>query len=69
MTPEQFKAWRKDMSLTQAAAAKALGISKPSVELYELGHRRDDGRPVVIPLTVALACAAVRAGLAPEGEE
>lgn len=60
MTPTAFKAWRKSLGLSQKGAAEALGVSKSSVELYEAGVRRgDDPRPVEIPRTVALACAAV----------
>lgn len=65
MSPDDFKAWRTTMGLSQQAAADALGISKGSVELYEAGKRRDDGRPVVIPKTVALACAALYHRLMP----
>jgi DNA-binding XRE family transcriptional regulator len=67
MTADEFKVWRKMMRLSQVAAAQALGLSKTSIELYERGSRRDDQRPVHIPRTVALACAAVFAGLAPWG--
>lgn len=67
MTPEQLKAWRKDMGLIQANAAKALGLSKDTIVTYEGGVNRKTGEPVVIPRVVALACAAVRAGLDPEG--
>lgn len=67
MTPDDFKAWRATMGLSQQAAADALGISKGSVELYEAGKRRDDGRPVIIPRTVALACAALYHKLGPWG--
>lgn len=67
MTPDDFKAWRKAMGFTQTEAADALGISRGSVELYELGKRRDDGRQVSIPKTVALACSAVTGGLKPWG--
>lgn len=63
MTPEQFKTWRKHMKLSQAKAAECLGISVGSVQLYELGHRREDGRAVEIPKTVELACAAVALGI------
>ncbi|WP_454813791.1 helix-turn-helix domain-containing protein [Labrys neptuniae] len=63
MDPEQFKAWRRHMGFSQIEAARALGISKGSVELYEAGKRRDDGRPVEIPKTVALACAAIALGI------
>jgi transcriptional regulator with XRE-family HTH domain len=44
------------MGLSQQAAADLLGISKSSIELYERGTRRDDGRPALIPITVDLAC-------------
>lgn len=67
MTPDDFKAWRMTVGLSQQAAADALGISKGSVELYEAGKRRDDGRPVAIPKTVALACAALYHKLQPWG--
>ena len=63
MTPEQFKAWRKQRGQTQTEAAASLGISKGSIELYEAGRRRDDDRPVVIPKTVELACAALALGI------
>lgn len=63
MSPEQFKAWRLGLGLTQSEAAEALGLSKASIANYEAGRRREDGRPVEIPKTVALACAAVKAGL------
>ncbi len=67
MTPATFRSWRKSLGLTQQGAAEAIGVSKGSVLLYEAGKRRDDGRPVEIPRTVALACAAVSAGLEPVG--
>lgn len=63
MTNAQFKAWRKHMGFTMAEAAKALGISPGSVELYERGARRDNSRPVVIPRPVELACAALALGI------
>lgn len=59
MTPLQFKDWRNKMGFSQATAALALGLSRSSVENYEAGARREDNRPVVIPRTVALACAAL----------
>ena len=63
MTPEHFKAWRDQMGFTQQEAATALGFSRPTIENYERGVRRDDGKPVEIPLTVAYACAALVAGI------
>lgn len=65
MTPEQFKEWRQIMGFTQGEAALALGVSKPTIENYERGQRREDGRPVVIPLTVDLACRALYHRLEP----
>lgn len=61
MTGEDFKAWRKRVGKTQQQAADAIGITKRSVQLYEA-----DDQPV--PRTVALACAAIEAGLEPIGE-
>ena len=59
MTPDDFKAWRATMGYNQVQAAEALGLSKSSIELYEKGKRRDDGRAVEIPITVSLSCAAL----------
>lgn len=65
MTPDDFKAWRKSMGMTQTEAGDALGVSKGTIINYEAGKRRDDGRTVEIPKTVALACTAVAKGLGP----
>lgn len=61
MTPEQFKSWRKHMGWSQQEAADHLGVSKGSIQLYERGER--EGRPVEIPKTVELACAALALGI------
>jgi DNA-binding XRE family transcriptional regulator len=64
MTKEQFRAWRKAMKLTQTGAARALGLNRNTIELYERGMRRDDPNHVVsIPRTVELACAALMLGI------
>lgn len=68
MTPEQFKHWRKEMNFTQKQACVALGISIQTLGNYERGSRYEDGRQVIIPRTVALACAALKHNLAPWGE-
>lgn len=67
MTPAEFKRWRKARGFTQAQAAEALGVSVGSIALYEAGHRQD-GKPraVAIPKAIALACAALAAGLTAE---
>ena len=59
MTPGDFKIWRKAIGLTQADAAKELGLSKPTIEMYEAGTPLDDECSAIIPKTVALACAAL----------
>jgi transcriptional regulator with XRE-family HTH domain len=59
MSPEQFKAWRKALGLSQGEAAALLDLSPGSVGNYERGVRREDSRPVEIPFTVAVACIAL----------
>lgn len=59
MTPDDFKAWRLALGFSQQEAADRLGISRGSVENYERGHRREDRRPVEIPLTVDRSCQVV----------
>lgn len=79
MTPQQYAAWRKRMArvrgvavYSHAAAARDLDISLPMSKLYEKGSnnaRRDAAGaplPVSIPRAVALACAALEAGLQAE---
>ena len=63
MTKEEFKAWRDHMGWSRREAAEALGISQGSVELYELGHRRDNGNPMPVPKAIELACAALAQGI------
>jgi len=56
-------AWRMRLGLTQAQAAAALGLSHRMYRYYERGDR-EDGRPVRIPRTVALAAQQLEAGKA-----
>ena len=56
MTP--LAAWRERMGLSQARAAEALGMCLRAYRYQESGARR-------IPRWVALACAAIEAGLEP----
>lgn len=67
MSPAAIKSWRARLGLSQQAAAEALGVSLRMYAYYEKG-RREDGRTVEIPRTVALAAAAVAFGLPPIGE-
>ncbi len=50
------------MGYSQREAGEALGLSVGSVQNYEAGERRE-GRPVIIPKTVELACAALALGV------
>ncbi len=61
MKPDEFKRWRKELGFSQKEAAHALGLKRRVVQYYEKGER--DGKSIDIPLTVRLACFAVRAGV------
>jgi transcriptional regulator with XRE-family HTH domain len=67
MTPDQLARWRADLGLTQRAAAAALEIALINYQQMERGSRFATGEPAPINRRTALACAAIRAGLAPEG--
>lgn len=69
MTPYNLATWRSDMQLTQQAAAAALGITLATYQRLERGRNWSNDKPVEIDRRTALACAAIRAGLAPEGGE
>lgn len=68
MTSEQLRQWRTDMGLTQRGAALALGMVLKNYQQLEKGINWTTGKPISIDRRTALACAAIRAGLAPEGE-
>lgn len=55
------------MMWSQEFAAQKLGISMSSVQSYERGRRADKVNPIPIPLTTALAMAAIMGGLGPWG--
>ena len=69
MTPVKLAQWRADMALSQRAAAKALGVTLTTYQAMERGRSWMTGKPVSIDLRTALACAAIRAGVPPEGEK
>lgn len=52
LTPEQLRAWRRRLELTQVEAAKLIGVSIRSYSLFECGDT-----PISKP--IALACWAV----------
>lgn len=61
MKPDEFKAWRKSLGLSQKRAAEALGLKNRIVQYYEKGER--DGEKVKIPKHVRLACCALSLGI------
>lgn len=61
MDAKGFKRWRKALGYNQKDAAEALGLKRRVVQYYEKGER--DGKPVEIPLYVALACYALAQGV------
>lgn len=72
MTPDSFAAWRKRMAslqggkFSQADAARELGKTTDMIKKYEKRpHQLGAGAPYPIPRAVALACAAIEAGLQP----
>lgn len=67
MTPADIAHWRADLGLSQRAAAVALGVTLATYQKMERGAAWDSGKPIAIDRRTALACAAIRAGLAPEG--
>ena len=69
MTPQELFAWRKGVGLTQRAAAEQLCMTLPTYQRLERGTDWQTDKPVRITRAVALACAAIRAGLSPEGSD
>lgn len=61
MSADQFFRWRKNLSLKQKDAAVLLGLQKRMIQYYEKGSR--NGKPVMIPKSVRLACYALEQGI------
>lgn len=57
MTATQFREWRERLGLNRVEAAAVLGMGRNQPQRYE------EGQP--IPRYVALACAALEAGIDP----
>ena len=60
-----LRAWQARMGYTYDTAAQALGVSRSTYAEWVAGKSRTTGRPVTPSRTVALACAALAAGLEP----
>lgn len=67
MTSAELAAWRAEMGFSQAAAARALGVTLATYQSLERGATWATGRAKSIDRRTALACAAILAGLAPLG--
>ena len=65
MTPADLRAWQAHMGYTYDTAAAALGVSRGTYADWLAGRSRTTGRPIKIRRMVALACAALAAGLDP----
>ena len=65
MTPADLRAWQAHMGYTYDTAAAALGVSRSSYADWIAGRSRTTGKPIKISRLVALACAALAAGLGP----
>lgn len=63
MTPDDLRAWQAHMGYTYDTAAAALGVSRAAYADWIAGRSRTTGKPVSIKRTVALACAALAAGI------
>ena len=63
MTTDDFRAWHNAMGYTYDTAAQALGVSRAAYADWIAGRSRTTGKPIQISKLVALACAALAAGL------
>lgn len=63
MTPDDFRAWHNAMGYTYNTGAAALGVSRGTYADWLAGRSRTTGKPIQISRTVALACAALAAGI------
>ncbi len=68
MTHSDILEWRQRLGLSQRAAAKALGVSLRTYQVWERGSDFATGAPSVIDRRSALVCAAVECGLSPAGK-
>ena len=65
MTPADLRAWQKAMGISGREAARRLGVAPGTYQDWVTGTSRTTGKPIQISRLVALACAALAAGIAP----
>lgn len=63
MTSEELKEWREKNGLTQAKAGALIGVKGQTVRQWEAGRYYGTHKPLKIPHYIALAIAALDAGL------
>ena len=68
MTPTDLRAWQARMKITGLEAAARLGVSYAAYKDWRRGISRTTGKPIEAGRAVALACAALEAGLRPIGD-
>jgi transcriptional regulator with XRE-family HTH domain len=70
MIREDFAAWHTRMGFkSQTEGAERLGVKRSTYANYMSGTSRTTGNPVDYTLSLALACAAVEAGIKPLGHK
>ena len=69
MTPADLRAWQARMGISAREAARRLGVAAGTYQDWVTGKSRTSGKPVAPSRTVALACAALEAGLQPVGNQ
>lgn len=67
MTPGALRAWQAHMGISAREAARLLGVASATYQDWVTGKSRTSGKSVAPSHTVALACAALAAGLEPWG--
>ena len=63
MTTDDFRTWHDAMGHTYDTGAAALGVSRSTYAEWLSGRSRTTGKPIQVSRTVALACAALAAGM------
>ena len=68
MKSSDLRAWQARMKITGLEAAAMLGVSYAAYKDWRRGISRTTGKPIEAGRAVALACAALEAGLRPIGD-
>ena len=63
MTSEDLRAWQAHMGISALEAARRLGVAPATYQDWVHGKSRTTGKPIQISRLVALACAALAAGV------